>query len=65
MAIVKIWKVYWFATMSSDPVKYYFKDENNIELMFKEWTPPYPISSYIKASIEVSEDSWEYIMCID
>lgn len=65
MTLVSIWKVLWFATPSSDPVKYFFKDDRNIEPTFLDWTPPFPISSYIKTQIEVDDESWEYKMCID
>lgn len=65
MALVKIWKVLWFATPASDPMKYYFKDEINIEPTFSGWTPPFPISSYTKEQIEVDTESREYKLCLD
>ena len=65
MAVVKIWKVIWYATQDSDPMAYYFKEDRNIEPTFSGWTPPPPTSFYTKEQFEVESTSWEYKLCLD
>ena len=63
--LVEIWKVIWYATEGSDPMRYYFKDDANIEPTFSQWYPPFPISTYTKELIKVDDTSWEYKLCLD
>lgn len=63
--IVSIWKVKWIASPGSDPMIYYFKNDDNIEPTFLGFNPPFPTSSYTKEEIEVNDDAWEYSLCID
>ena len=65
MTLVKIWKVLWFATPNSDPNKYYFLDDKNIEPTFQHWIPPPPTSFFEKEQIEVDDSSSTYKMCLD
>ena len=63
--LVEIYKVLWYATEGSDPMKYYFRDDANIESIFGTWYPPLPESTYTKEIIKVESDSSEYKMCLD
>lgn len=54
----------WYATQTSDPTPYYFKDTSNIEPTFATWYPPEATWTEPEP-IEVSETSWQYGMCLD
>ena len=63
--MVEIWRVFWYASEGSDPMRYYFRDDANIESTFSTWYPGPPVSYYAKETIQVDDNSTEYKMCLD